>query len=195
MDNLIAEFGHPTYTPFPVIAARLLLAAAFGAAIGFEREWRNRPAGLRTHILVCVAAACFALLTVEIIHAPMFAAQLTQESTRFDPIRLIEAVTAGVAFLAAGVVIFTRGEVHGLTTGAGMWLAGAIGVACGLGLWQIALLATLIALVVLGLLYAFEKRMDLNHGPDFNLSRRERADACRTIRPDTGDPSRTHPAD
>jgi putative Mg2+ transporter-C (MgtC) family protein len=163
MEQLVAEFGHPTFTPFPVIVARLLLAAIFGAAIGFEREWRNRPAGLRTHILVCVAAATFAILTIEIIHAPMF----VKDTARFDPIRVIEAVTAGVAFLAAGVVIFTRGQVHGLTTGAGMWLAGAIGVACGLGLWQIALFSTLLALVVLALLYAFESKMDLNQGEDF----------------------------
>ncbi len=163
MEQLVDEFGHATFTPFPVVAARLLLAAIFGAAIGFEREWRNRPAGLRTHILVCVAAATFAILTIEIIHAPMF----VKDTARFDPIRVIEAVTAGVAFLAAGVVIFTRGQIQGLTTGAGMWLAGAIGVACGLGLWQIALFATLIALVVLAVLYAFENKMDLNQGEDF----------------------------
>lgn len=158
MEQLVEEFGHPTHTAFPVIVARLLLAAVFGAAIGFEREWRNRPAGLRTHILICVAAAIYALLTVEIVHAPMF----MREGARFDPIRIVEAVTAGVAFLAAGIVIFTRGEVHGLTTGAGMWLAGAIGVAAGLGLWQVALFATALALVVLGLLHALERRLDLN---------------------------------
>ncbi len=164
MESLAAEFGHPTYTPFPVIVARLLLATLFGAAIGFEREWRNRPAGLRTHILVCVAAASFAILTIEIVHAPMFTADALKEAVKVDPIRIVEAVTAGVAFLAAGVVIFTKGEVHGLTTGAGMWLAGAIGVACGLGFWQIALLATVIALVVLGLLNMFEARMGMNEG-------------------------------
>jgi len=158
MEQLVDEFAHPTYTSFPVIAARLLLAAAFGAAIGFEREWRNRPAGLRTHILVCVAAATFAILTIEIVHAPMFSV----EGATYDPLRVVEAVTAGVAFLAAGVVIFTKGEVHGLTTGAGMWLAGAIGVASGLGLWQVALFSTALTLVVLTLLYAFESRMELN---------------------------------
>lgn len=163
MAQLVEEFGHPTYTPFQVVAARLLLATIFGAAIGFEREWRNRPAGLRTHILVCVAAATFAILTIEIVHAPMF----EKDTGRFDPIRIVEAVTAGVAFLAAGVVIFTRGEVHGLTTGAGMWLAGAIGVACGLGLWQIALFSTFLALVVLGSLFALESKMDTNRGTDF----------------------------
>lgn len=172
MEQLVAEFGHPTFTPFPVIVARLLLAAIFGAAIGFEREWRNRPAGLRTHILICVAAATFAILTIEIIHAPMF----VKDTARFDPIRIIEAVTAGVAFLAAGVVIFARGQVHGLTTGAGMWLAGAIGVACGLGLWQIALFATLLALVVLALLYAFEGKMDMNRGGDLTEAENDQAD-------------------
>jgi putative Mg2+ transporter-C (MgtC) family protein len=168
MEQLVEEFAHPTYTSFPVIVARLLLAAIFGAAIGFEREWRNRPAGLRTHVLVCVAAATFAILTIEIIHAPMFTADALGDAVKVDPIRIVEAVTAGVAFLAAGVVIFTRGQVHGLTTGAGMWLAGAIGVACGLGLWQIALFSTVLALIVLVLLYTFENKMDMNQGEDFD---------------------------
>jgi putative Mg2+ transporter-C (MgtC) family protein len=167
MEQLVEEFAHPTYTSFPVMAARLLLAAIFGAAIGFEREWRNRPAGLRTHVLVCVAAATFAILTIEIIHAPMFTTEALGDAVKVDPVRIVEAVTAGVAFLAAGVVIFTRGQVHGLTTGAGMWLAGAIGVACGLGLWQIALFSTVLALVVLVLLYTFENKMDMNQGEDF----------------------------
>ncbi|SMH57347.1 MgtC/SapB family protein [Mesorhizobium australicum] len=166
MESLIDEFGHSTYTSFPVVIARLLLAAVFGAAIGFEREWRARPAGLRTHILVCVAAATFAILTTEIVHAPMFTTDMIKDAVKVDPIRVVEAVTAGVAFLAAGVVIFTRGEVHGLTTGAGMWLAGAIGVACGLGFWQIALLATIIALVVLGLMQALEMKLDIDGGSD-----------------------------
>jgi putative Mg2+ transporter-C (MgtC) family protein len=191
MEQLIAEFGHPTYTAFPVVVARLLLAAVFGAAIGFEREWQNRPAGLRTHILVCVAAAIFAILTIEIVHAPMFADGSMKESVKVDPIRLVEAVTAGVAFLAAGVVIFAQGQVHGLTTGAGMWLAGAIGVACGLGLWQIAGFATLLALAVLGLLHVFEAKLDLNQGPDFRLSREGKA--RRTAKQKDDKPSEAEP--
>lgn len=183
MEELAAEFGHPTFTSFPVVVARLLLAALFGAAIGFEREWRKRPAGLRTHMLVCIAAATYAILATEIMHAPMFG----QDTARFDPIRVVEAVTAGVAFLAAGVVIFARGEVHGLTTGAGMWLAGAIGVACGLGLWQIALLATLLALVVLGLLQALEHRLAPNRNADYGLPRDDRAAGSPADRRDSTD--------
>lgn len=163
MEQLFEEFGHPTYTPFFVIIVRLLLAALFGAAIGFEREWRNRPAGLRTHILVCVAAATFAILTIEIVHSPMFAIDATKGATRVDPIRAVEAVTAGIAFLAAGTILFARGHVQGLTTGAGMWLAGAIGLASGLGLWQIAGFGTLLSLIVLGALRIFEVQTGLSH--------------------------------
>ncbi len=76
-----------------------------------------------------------------------------------DPMRLLEAITNGVAFLAAGMIAFTRGRVVGLTTGAGMWLAGAIGLAAGLGFWRIALVATAAALVVLSLLRTVEKTM------------------------------------
>lgn len=173
MEQLVAEFGHPTYTSFPVIAARLLLATVFGAVIGFEREWRNRPAGLRTHIMVCVASATFAILTIEITHADVFHVEMVRESVQMDPLRVVEAVTAGVAFLAAGVVIFTKGQVHGLTTGAGMWLAGAIGVACGLGLWQVAAFATLMALMVLSLLYVVENRMDMNQSDHFSREKPE----------------------
>ena len=194
MEQLVEEFGHATFTPFPVIAARLLLAAIFGAAIGFEREWRNRPAGLRTHVLVCVAAATFAILTIEIIHAPMFTTDALGDTVKVDPIRIVEAVTAGVAFLAAGVVIFTRGQVHGLTTGAGMWLAGAIGVACGLGLWQIALFSTVLALLVLVLLYAFESKMDMNQGDDFtedeNDDTSRRATKAKGDKPEEAEPAR-----
>jgi len=195
MEQLIDEFGHPTFTPFSVIVARLLLAAVFGGAIGFEREWRNRPAGLRTHILVCVAAATFAILTIEIVHAPMFTTDALKEAVKVDPIRVVEAVTAGVAFLAAGVVIFTRGQVHGLTTGAGMWLAGAIGVACGLGLWQVALLATLLALVVLGLLHVFETKLDLNQSADFDLAEeRDSKRAKRSVESEADEPGKPESA-
>jgi putative Mg2+ transporter-C (MgtC) family protein len=103
------------------IVIRLLLAAAVGAAIGIEREMKDRPAGLRTHMLTALASAVFTILTFEIYQA--------SKSTS-DPIRIIEAVTAGVAFLAAGAIIQGRAGVQGLTTGAGMWMAGALGVAC-----------------------------------------------------------------
>jgi putative Mg2+ transporter-C (MgtC) family protein len=155
MQEIVDDFGHATWLPFSVIAARLALATVLGAIVGFEREWRQHSAGLRTHMLVSLAAATFAILGIEIVHS----AQFEENSSRLDPIRVIEAVTAGVAFLAAGSIIFSRGKVKGLTTGAGLWLAGAIGLSAGLGLWQVAVFATVLALIVLGLLHSFEKRV------------------------------------
>lgn len=120
----LTSFGTGTTLELSAIVIRVLIAMACGAAIGLEREWRSHAAGLRTHILVCMSAALVAILTIEIAHHDAF----TREAVKLDPIRLIEAVTAGVAFLAAGMIVFTKGEVKGLTTGAGLWFAGSIGL-------------------------------------------------------------------
>lgn len=148
MPELAAYFATQTTLPLSVIIMRLLIAMLCGAAIGFERERKNRAAGLRTHILVCLSSAIVAILTIEIAHHTAFQGQ----SARVDPLRLIEAITAGVAFLAAGMIVFSKGEVRGLTTGAGLWFSGAIGLSAGLGFWHISLVATALALVVLWLL-------------------------------------------
>lgn len=157
MEGLLTEFGHPTYVPFPVIAFRLVLAVIVGGVIGFEREVQNRPAGLRTHILTCVASAMIAILGIEITQFEAF----KDESIKMDPTRLVEAVTAGVAFLAAGTILMARGEVHGLTTGAGMWLAAGLGLASGMGLWQIAIFGAALALAVLIVVGRMEKALDI----------------------------------
>jgi putative Mg2+ transporter-C (MgtC) family protein len=145
MEEFLTDLLGATHLPPAVIAGRLLGAVVLGGVIGIEREWRARPAGLRTHILTSLAAAVFTLVTIEI----MMGSLLTGEAAQADPIRVIEAVTAGVAFLAAGAIIQSSGKVQGLTTGAGMWLAGAIGVAAGLGQWTIGVAATLIGLFVI----------------------------------------------
>lgn len=134
-----------TYTPLSAVLVRLVLAAVLGGLIGLDREVRHRPAGLRTHMLTAVAATVFTLITLEVLHQ----AQKLQPDGSFDPIRVIEAVTAGVAFLAAGTIIQSRGNVQGLTTGAAMWLTGAVGVALGFGLYLIAILTTALALLIL----------------------------------------------
>lgn len=135
---------------------RMFIAALVGGAVGFDRELRNKPAGLRTHILISLAAAVFTLITFE-LHA-----EVLRHGDRItaDPIRIIEAVTAGVAFLAAGAIIQSRGSVKGLTTGANMWLAGALGVACGAGYYTFAALGTVFALLVLSVLGRLERRWD-----------------------------------
>jgi putative Mg2+ transporter-C (MgtC) family protein len=158
MSDLNAFFD--TALGIDVILVRLIAATVLGGIIGFEREYLARPAGMRTHILVALAAATFAVVTLELmLHAN------AQGVTSTDPIRVIEAVTAGVAFLAAGTIIFSRGEVHGLTTGASLWLAGAIGVACGIGYYFIAILATVLAFFVLTVLRWVENRMPKKDPP------------------------------
>lgn len=146
LDSLIDDFSSGfSRVPVAVAAARLMMAALLAGIVGFEREWRHKPAGLRTHILVAIAACLFIIIGLEMATLEWG----TSEQLQFDPLRLIEAVTAGVAFLAAGIIFTSQGEVRNITTGASMWLAGAIGLACGAG--QI-LLAVLTAGVVVGVL-------------------------------------------
>lgn len=142
------------------ILMRFLLASAFGAIIGFDREVKNRPAGLRTHMLTALASAVFTVLTLELYY------QLGDGSqgVSADPIRIIEAVTAGVAFLAAGTIIHGSGKVSGLTTGAGMWLAGALGVACGGGFYVVAGMALMPAIVIISALRMLERRIPNKRG-------------------------------
>lgn len=129
-----------------VVLARLLLAAGLGAVLGFDREMLSRPAGMRTHMLVSLAAATFTVVTFELIEQAK-----AEGASSVDPIRVIEAVTAGVAFLAAGAIIQGRGKIHGVTTGAGLWLAGAVGTAAGIGAYPIAILATVLGFIILTL--------------------------------------------
>ncbi len=145
-----------TRIPEGEIFLRLILATVFGATIDIDRELRQHAAGLRTHMLTAAAAALFTILSLELYHGVRATAG---DRATADPIRVVEAVTAGVAFLAAGAIIQGRGTVHGLTAGAGMWLAGAIGVACGTGRFTIARMAMVLALVVLSLFHAIEDRL------------------------------------
>lgn len=150
------EFGFvQTYLPQHIIAIRLLIAAILGALIGFEREVNTAEAGLRTHILVAVAAALFTILTFEIFHT----IEPSADGAQADPIRAIEAVTAGIAFLGAGAIFRSGRNVQGLTTGAGMWLAGAVGVATALGYYIIAFGVALLAVLVLAALRALAHKV------------------------------------
>ncbi|KUO56384.1 MAG: hypothetical protein APF80_13615 [Alphaproteobacteria bacterium BRH_c36] len=152
--NWLEDIGiNHTHTPEWEIAIRLLLAALFAAAIGFERELKARGAGLRTHMLTALGAALFTVITFEIFHE----VRGIEGGGSVDPIRIIEAVTAGVSFLAAGTIIHGRGQVQGLTTGAGIWIAGAIGVACGSGYYVIAFFGVLLALIIIVVLRWFER--------------------------------------
>ncbi|SFB48418.1 putative Mg2+ transporter-C (MgtC) family protein [Rhizobium sp. NFR07] len=148
LESLANEFAHEAPVSIEVLIVRLLGAALFCGLIGLERETSDNAAGLRTNMLIGLAACVFTLVGLQIMHE--FGNQ--PNTVQMDPMRLIEAVTAGIAFLAAGVVFQMRGDVKGLTTGASMWLSGAIGLCVGLGMWLVALLATVTGLLVLWLL-------------------------------------------
>jgi putative Mg2+ transporter-C (MgtC) family protein len=138
--QLVADYG-----------VRLAVATVLGAVIGFDRELHRRPAGLRTHMVLSLAAALFTVLTLEL------AADLSRQGAGgADPIRIIEAITVGVSFLAAGTIIRSGRNVEGLTTGAGMWLAGAVGLACGLELYALAILGAVLAVIILAVLMPVE---------------------------------------
>jgi putative Mg2+ transporter-C (MgtC) family protein len=177
MNEIAADIFVATHTPYPVIFARLSGAIVLGALIGIEREKRQRPAGLRTHILVSLASAIFAVIAIESVHM----GSLSGPEVRIDPIRVVEAVTAGVAFLAAGMIIFWKGEVKGLTTGAGMWLAGAVGLSMGFGFWWIAAFAALASLVVLFILGRLEIALQWKTPAESDASRpAQRSDGGRS---------------
>ncbi|MBK0327810.1 MgtC/SapB family protein [Rhodobacteraceae bacterium F11138] len=138
--------------PWGIAAFRLLGSVLLCGLIGFEREIQRRPAGLRTHMLIGLAATVYTLMMLFLIDAP----EAFDDHISMDPVRVIESITSGVAFLAAGIVIFTQGQVKGLTTGASMWLAAAIGTAVGLGQWPLAVSTTGIALTIIYALRQFE---------------------------------------
>ncbi|MGV3548607.1 MgtC/SapB family protein [Rhizobium sp.] len=155
MDAILADMFPPSRLGYPVIFARFVGAIILGAVIGFERESKNRPAGLKTHIMVALAAAVFAVVALESIYIR----GLSDDNVQVDPLRVIEAVTAGVAFLAAGTIVLSRGEIHGITTGTSLWLAGAAGVSLGFGQWIIGFGAVLAGIAILFCLGFAENRL------------------------------------
>jgi len=153
-ESLITDFNNSfSQVPVAVATARLLMAALLAGIVGYERERRDKPAGLRTHIMVAIAACLFIIIGQE-LGSLQFG---KGDQMRFDPLRLIEAVTAGVAFLAAGIIFTSNGEVRNITTGASMWLAGAIGLSCGAGQVLLACLTAFIVVSVLTILRKLEK--------------------------------------
>lgn len=154
MNEFLSE-GYLVSLPFWDMAGRLSLACLLGFAVGFDRELKSQAAGLRTHMLTSLAASIFMIISLELIAEIGF----DDRQTQMDPLRVIEAVTAGVAFLAAGTIIQAKGSVKGLTTGASMWLSGAIGLACGAGFYRLALLGTGLSLIVLIPIRYLERRL------------------------------------
>lgn len=157
IEEVLRDFAANGHLPAAIVVVRLVGAALMALPLGLEREIKHRPAGLRTHMLVSLAAAMFAVLAAEIVASPHFSAP----QVRADPLRVVQAVTSGVAFLAAGFIIFNRGHVRGVTTGAGIWLAAAVGLATGYGYWLIAAMGMIVGTVILTVLRRVEGALDL----------------------------------
>lgn len=117
---------------------RLLLASALGAIIGYQRERAGKPAGLRTHVLICIGAALFTV------------ASLYGFGATADPARVAAGIVAGIGFLGAGAIIHREGGlVAGLTTAATIWAVAAVGLAAGAGLYLVSAVTTILILIVL----------------------------------------------
>lgn len=137
---------------------RMVTAIALGAAIGYERGRTDHPAGLRTHILVALASATFMLISTQFIY---FQHYVVGGLVRVDPSRIASGIVMGIGFIGAGSIMRTGTDVHGLTTAASLWLVTATGMAAGCGMFPEAIIATVAALFVLGVLrYTESKRKD-----------------------------------
>ena len=129
-------------------AVRLLLALILGGAIGFERGWKGRAAGFRTHILVCIGA-CMAALT------GLYVSEVLGYQT--DPTRIAAQVISGIGFLGVGTILVTGNmQVKGLTTAAGLWSTAAVGICVGVGYYPAAIMATLLLVFVIVLLHKLD---------------------------------------
>ena len=122
------------------IVVRILISLAFGAILGLDRGLKSRPAGLRTYILVCVGS-CIVMMTNQYVY---------QVFDTGDPVRMAAQVVSGIGFLGAGTIIVTRrNQIRGLTTAAGLWASACVGLAIGIGLYEIALVGGLAVIIVL----------------------------------------------
>ncbi|MDO8706139.1 MAG: MgtC/SapB family protein, partial [Sulfuricaulis sp.] len=124
------------------------LAVLAGSLIGLERTYHGRPAGFRTHILVCTASSLLMLLTV---YQWQLLANAPQETMRVDPTRMAQGIMTGIGFLGAGVIMKDGLTVRGLTTAASIWITASIGILIGIGFYFPAIVATLLTLGTLSL--------------------------------------------
>jgi putative Mg2+ transporter-C (MgtC) family protein len=141
------------------ITANLVLALAAGGIIGLERSHHGRPAGFRTHALVCLASALLMLVTV---NYAKFAGMTALEGTApIDPTRMAQGIMTGIGFLGAGVIIKEGMAVRGLTTAASIWITAAIGVLIGIGFFFAAGISTVLTLGVLSVFRWIERKMPI----------------------------------
>src|SRR6476620_3253196 len=141
--------------PYWTIVSHLLVALVAGALIGYERSFQGRPAGFRTHTLVCMASSLLMLLTV--FQSSWF--QASAEVVRIDPTRMAQGIMTGIGFLGAGVIVKEGASVRGLTTAASIWITAAIGILAGIGFYIPMSFAVVLTLGILSFFRWIEARM------------------------------------
>ena len=146
------------------ILFRLTLSAILGGIVGMERESLNRPAGLRTHILVCVGSSLIMISGIHLFYT-------FQSYTNVDPGRLAAQIVSGIGFLGAGTIIKEGSTVRGLTTAASLWTVSGIGIAIGSGFYFGGLMATLLVLITLVVFSKFERYLSRRHNETWILVR------------------------
>ena len=139
-----------------VIIGRVAGALLIGAMIGFERTFHGRPAGFRTHSLVCIASAILMIVTV---YQSQWMTLLEHDAIRTDPTRMAQGIMTGIGFLGAGVIFKEGLTVRGLTTAASIWVTAAIGILVGIGFWFAAIVGAISTLIVLALFRYIEARL------------------------------------
>ena len=139
-----------------VMALRIAGALLIGGLIGLERSFHGRPAGFRTHSLVCIASALLMLVTV---YQNEWMTQVALDAIRTDPTRMAQGIMTGIGFLGAGVIFKEGLTVRGLTTAASIWVTASIGILIGIGFWFPAILGTVATLAVLSAFRAIENRL------------------------------------
>lgn len=139
-----------------VIIGRVAGALAVGAMIGFERSFHGRPAGFRTHALVCIASALLMIVTVYQGH---WMHEVPMGGIQTDPTRMAQGIMTGIGFLGAGVIFKEGLTVRGLTTAASIWITSAIGILIGIGFWFAAIVGAVATLIVLALFRLVEANL------------------------------------
>ncbi len=141
--------------PIDQVAIRLVLAAVLGSVVGFERERHDKAAGLRTHMLVSVGSALVMMVSTygfdEVLGS--------KAATELDPSRVAAQVVSGIGFLGAGIIIFRRDAVIGLTTAAGIWAMAGVGLAVGGGMYFASIVATALIVAVIWAFRPIERRL------------------------------------
>ena len=137
---------------YMAVGIRILAALILGGVIGLEREMKNRPAGLRTYMLVCVGS-CLIMMTNQFLY---------QTTATGDPARMSAQVISGIGFLGAGTIVVTQhNQIKGLTTAAGLWACAAVGLSIGIGFYEAALVSGTAVYVTLTLLQRWDDRMHM----------------------------------